>query len=115
MTPRLTAQILVAVLRRLAESEGGTAIVVHRGHERAGGLLVILTERGQERMLAERRTGWEGELTWDTRPLSLESAEKRHSFAEMLQRRKDDDEDLWVLELDVADAERFVAQMSAIG
>ena len=115
MTARLTPQILVAVLRRLAEAEGGSAVVVQRGHDQAGGLLVVLTRRGEATHLVERRTGWEGELSWDARPIESESPENRHSFNAMLQRRIDTDDDLWVLELDIADGERFVAQMDALG
>ena len=115
MSPRLTPQILVAVLRRLAETEGGSAMVLQRGHDQAGGLLVVLTERGEATHLVERRTGWSGELEWDARTVASETAENRQSFASMLQRRKDSDDDLWVIELDIPDGERFVAQMAALG
>lgn len=115
MTARLTPQILVAVLRRLAEAEGGAAVVAQRGHDQAGGLLVVLTERGQSVRTAERRTGWDGELTWDVQLVENESAENRHFFDAMLQCRKESDADLWLLELDIPDAERFVAQMDALG
>lgn len=115
MSARLTTQILVAVLRRMAEAEGGLGVVMNRGHEQAGGLLVVLTERGAECLRLERRTGWNGETNWDVVALDRESAEIRHSQAPMLQRRIDSDPDLWVLELDVANAERFAAQMGTIG
>lgn len=115
MTARLTPQILVAVLRRLAEAEGGAAVVAQRGHDQAGGLFVVLTERGQTVRTAERRTGWDGELTWDVRSNDSETAENSHSFDAMLQRRKKSDADLWVLELDIPNAERFVAQMQELG
>lgn len=115
MTARLTTQILVAVLRQATEREGGTAVILHRGDPQAGGLLVALAERGETRMMLERRTGWEGELAWDRRVVSAESAENRRSESEMLQRRISGDPDVWAIELDIADAERFAAQMDAIG
>ena len=115
MSPRLTPQILVAVLRRLAEAEGGTAAVLQRGQDQAGGLLVVLTERGRPVRTAERRTGWEGELTWDVRVVESESPENRQIFQSMLQRRKDVDGDLWMVELDIPHAERFIPQMAALG
>lgn len=115
MTPRLATGMLVAVLRRLAESEGGTGTVLQRGEATAGGLIAVLAERGATRFSLERRTGWGGELLWDRRVPDGESPENRQSFAGMLHRRMGDDPDCWQIELDVADAERFAAQMTAIG
>ena len=115
MTARLATQMLVSVLRRMAEADGGSAVVVNRGHDQAGGLLVVLAERGEARQRLERRTGWDGETTWDAVALDSESSENRHSHGSMLQRRINADPDLWVLELDIADAERFAAQMGTIG
>ncbi len=115
MTARLTTQILVAVLRRLAEQGGGTATVLRRGDPQAGGLIAVVAQRGDTCFSMERRTGWNGELTWDRRSPDPESAENRRSFDEALRRRLADDPDLWQIELDVADAERFAADMEALG
>ena len=115
MTPRLATGLLVAALRRMAEGAGGTAIVLQRGDATAGGLTVLLTERGEVRFTLERRTGWAGELLWDRREPDGESPENRQSFATMLHRRITDDPDLWQIELDIPDAERFAVQMAAIG
>ena len=115
VTARLTTGILVAALRRMAEREGGTATVLRRGDPRAGGLMAVLAERGRVRFSLERRTGWEGELLWDRREPDSGSAENHRSFEEMLQRRIAADPDLWQIELDIPDAERFAAEMGALG
>ncbi len=115
MTARLTTALLVTALRRMAEGEGGAATVLQRGDEQAGGLLVVLAERGIGRVRLERRTDWDGRLTWDRVALASESPENRRCHEDLLQRRMAGDPDLWGIELDVADAERFAAQMDALG
>ncbi len=115
MTPRLATGMLVGVLRQMAEREGGSGTVLQRGDATAGGLIAVLAERGETRFSLERRTGWAGELLWDRRKPESESAENRQSFSQMLHRRMSDDPDSWQIELDIADAERFAVQMTAIG
>jgi hypothetical protein len=38
-----------------------------------------------------------------------QEAENKREFWEYLDRRKNQDDDLWILELDIPDAERFIA------
>jgi hypothetical protein len=110
--PRLATHVLVSALIRQAEAAGGSAAVLGRGDRDAGGILLVIAERGQPMVLLERqfdpvadRLGWsriDGSHVGDP-----------ESLAQYLVRRRGSDPDLWVLELDTADAERFTARLAA--
>lgn len=64
-------------------------------------------DRGQRLMMLERAMGPDGEDAWR----SSEPAGDDAAQAQMLERRRRTDPDLWVVELDIADPERFVARL----
>lgn len=84
-----------------------------RGDESAGAVLALIAERGSVRLLLERSFDFATEsYRWlATGPDDLESAAIRDAY---LQRRRGSDPDLWLIELDVADAERFAAEMMSV-
>ena len=107
MTDRLPAHLEVASLRRLVEAEGGTAMVLARGERDAGTILVVTQERGAHARLFERMPQLDG-----TRRFTLsrgQSDEDPDDFTRYLDRRRQQDPDCWILEMDVDDAERLVA------
>ena len=99
----------VDALMRRVQAEGGFAAVLARGDDSAGAILLMLTERGNARQLLERTVDLNGGYRWTPcGPQDVESSEARQSY---IQRRRGSDPDLWLIELDVADAERFAAEM----
>ncbi|MEE4201230.1 DUF1491 family protein [Erythrobacter sp.] len=107
MSERLPAHLEVASLRRLAEANGGQAMVLARGERDAGTVLVVTLDRGADARLFERMPQLDG-----TRPFiatKSQDAEKPEEFDEYLDRRRRQDPDIWILEVDIADAERFIA------
>ena len=63
--------------------------------------------RGGDARLFERMSQLDG-----TRPFVVtkeQDTENPYEFMEYWQRRSSQDDDLWVVELDIADAERFIA------
>ena len=45
----------------------------------------------------------------------VKTFENEEQFQRFLERRRKYDPDLWILELDIASAERFAAEMNAVG
>lgn len=109
---RLSSQVLVSSLLRRAEAGGGFGAVLARGDATAGAVMVILTERGARTALLERLLQPDGSYAWRE---SGQAGADAAAFRAMLDRRRKSDPDLWLVELDVADAERFAAEMSAAG
>lgn len=82
-------------------------MVLARGERDAGAILIVAQERGANRRLFERMPQLDG-----TRKFIQSRAtdtEKPRDFDEYLSRRQGQDPDCWILEVDVADAERFIA------
>jgi hypothetical protein len=97
MASRLAAGMLVSALIRRVEQAGGSAMVLARGDASAGALLIQLAERGIAGPLLERRLDMDGHYRWS--PTGPDDAEQRGDY---LARRRKNDPDLWVIELDVA-------------
>ncbi len=111
MEPRLATSVLVSALMRRTESEGGFATVLSKGDPTSGSILLILAEKGRNARVLERALGPAGRYIW--RVALSEAAENKEDFEKFLQRRRRIDPDLWVLELDIASAERFTAELAA--
>ena len=107
MSERLPAHLEVSSMIRLAESNGGFAMVIHKGERDAGTILIVSMFRGTDMRLFERMPQLDG-----TRPFVLtrsQDIEKPNEFDEYLARRRSQDPDIWVLEVDIDDPERFIA------
>ena len=94
-------------------AEGGFATVVRRGDPDSGSLLLLIAERGRHVASLERVLDLDAGYRWE-RTGPAESASSME-IADFLARRARFDEDLWAIELDIADAERFIAETTAAG
>lgn len=103
MAPRLAAGMLVSALIRRAEEAGGSGMVLARGDATAGALLIQLAERGVPGALLERRLDPQGDYRWA--PTGPEADTDRGDY---IARRRRSDPDLWVIEIDAADAMALV-------
>lgn len=109
--PRLASGMLVSALIRRVQAAGGFAAVLHRGDAMAGAIIVECTQRGRAELRIERATGFDGRDGWRL----VETSDETDSVASAtrLQKRLNSDPDLWVIELDIAEAERFAAETIA--
>ena len=112
MSARLASSVLVSALLRRAQDEGGFGAVLAKGDATAGAIAVILAERGTRASFLERQLQPDGSYAWEK---SARALENDRDFQALLDRRRKYDPDLWILELDVASAERFAAEMNAAG
>ncbi len=106
--PRLTSAMLVSALIRRVNAAGGFATVIHRGDNKAGAILVECVERGARDLLLERATALDGSDGWRT--IAQAGADDAAEHANRIAKRRKSDPDLWVIELDIADAQRFAAE-----
>ena len=106
MEARLPAHLEVNGLLRAVAAAGGFATVIAKGERDAGTLLITCCEHGKNYRAYERMPRPEGGRAWTlTRTQDPENPEE---FAAYLERRRRQDSDLWILELDIPDAERFI-------
>lgn len=108
MTPRLTSAMLVSALVRRADAEGGSAMVLAKGDAMSGAILLLLLERGDNPRFVERGIGPDG--TASLLPSGPKDLANESEAVAYWRRRRERDADLWVVELDIAGAERFAAE-----
>ncbi|NLS26883.1 hypothetical protein S2M10_18710 [Sphingomonas sp. S2M10] len=108
MTARLTSAMLVSALVRRADGAGGSAMVLARGDATSGAILLLLLERGADPRFVERGVGPDGVAALlPSGPRVLADEAEASAY---WRRRRERDSDLWVVELDIAGAERFAAE-----
>jgi hypothetical protein len=108
MTPRLTSRMTIDALFRRVRAEGGFATVIARGDETAGAILLLCRARGGVTSLQERTADHNGEYRWTPcGPQDAGADSERDSY---IQRRRAREPDLWLIELDIPDPERFIAE-----
>lgn len=110
MEGRLPAHLEASAILRLAESEGGFATVLAKGEHDAGTILVVTLCRGSDGTLYERMPQLDG--TRKFLAAKRENTENNGEFSEYLARRRAQDPDSWLIEVDIADPERFVARLN---
>ena len=110
---RLRAAVEAGLLIRRAESLAGTGVVVQRGDAERGAILLLVAERGQPVGILERLLTGSGDYRWQ--PTGGGAQADPHRLTLYVDRRRRNDPDLWVIELDIAPAERFIAETIAEG
>ena len=96
----------MAGLIRAVQAAGGFAAVLNKGEREAGTILVVLAEKGGNARLFERVPDAQGGRIWTA--TRAQDTENPFEFGEYLDRRGARDPDLWIIELDIADGERFI-------
>lgn len=84
-------------------------MVTAKGERDAGTILILTIYRGENAVLFEKMPQLDG-----SRPFiaaKQQNPEKTEEIFEYLERRKNQDPDIWILEVDIADGARFVASL----
>lgn len=110
---RLPAHLEASALIRETESLGGFAAVLHRGERDAGTILVVALENGANPSVYERMPSLDGTRNW-TR-VELQDTDNQLFLSDWLERRRNRDPDLWIVELDIAHGERLAAILQSVG
>ena len=105
MTPRLASSIKVSALLRRVNNSGGFGAVLARGDATAGSIAVVIRARAAdaEDVLLSPMFAASGGYEWT--PVVTGQA-----ILSWIERARGRDPDLWVIELDIPDAARFVAE-----
>jgi hypothetical protein len=106
MDSRLPAHLEVSGLIRAVGAAGGFATVLSKGEREAGTILVVCYANGAPMRAFERMPHPDGSRQWTLS--RTQDTDKPYEFQEYLDRRAKQDDDLWIIELDIADAERFI-------
>lgn len=106
MDDRLPAHLEISGLVRAVADGGGFATVLARGERDAGAILAVCCENGAHYRTYERMPQLDGSRKWTL--IKSQDTENTSEFSEYLDRRKRQDGDLWIVELDIAGAERFI-------
>lgn len=105
---RLPTALEAAGLVRSVEAQGGYAAVLRRGDAERGALILFISSRGLPVARLERILGLDGEYQWVQAAADEGESAK---VAKFLAKRARFDADFWALELDVADPQRFIAEI----
>lgn len=110
MTTRLPAHLEVSALIRAVQAQGGFATVIARGEKDAGTILILTMEKGGNGAIYERMPQLDGSRRFER--IKEQDPEKPKELDEYLARRQHQDSDIWIVELDIANAERFIATLT---
>ena len=86
---------------------------MRKGDEQRGSILLFVASRGVHVASLERVLNLDGTYGW--RRVGPSESASSAEIASFLARRARFDEDLWAIELDIADAERFIAETMLTG
>lgn len=91
---------------RAVEAAGGFGAVLHKGEREGGTIIIVLAENGRNQRLFELMPDVEKGRVWTLS--KFQDTENPFEFSNYLDRRAARDPDLWIVELDIADGERFI-------
>jgi hypothetical protein len=108
---RLPSGLEASAIVRRASSQGDFGTVLRKGDPDRGALLLVVSSRGRHVACLERQLGIDGRDLWNS--VGPSESDGSTSLADFLARRTRFDTDLWVIELDVAQPERFIAETTS--
>jgi len=106
LIPRLTTRAWVSALVRRVNAAGDFATVVARGDDTAGAISLLIRRRDGSCAVLARVSQQSGEPAWKI--FVDEPAERVEIVNDYLEKQRRFDPDLWIIELDTANPERFI-------
>jgi len=110
---RLSAAVEVSGLLRRAQADGGFGAVLRKGDADRGALLLVVRNRERHVACLERTLAMDGTYRWERVGPGEDSGPQ--AVTDFLQSRLRFDTDLWLIELDIAQPERFIAETTVTG
>jgi hypothetical protein len=86
---------------------------MRKGDPDRGSLLLFITSRGDHIAVLERVLRADGDYRWQA--ANLPDSASSLEISDFLARRARFDDDLWAIELDIAEPERFIAETTLTG
>lgn len=113
MNDRLSARVEAGAIARRVESEGGFATVLKRGDPNRGVITLLVTQRGRMAGVLERQMAKDFSYRWGE--VDFPDGLDEENWREFVEQKRRFDPDFWLIELDIADAERFIAETIVSG
>jgi hypothetical protein len=110
---RLPAAVEAAGLVRRVAANGDFATIIKKGDPDRGALLLVISSRGRHVACLERVLNLATGYQWQG--VGPPESASSHEISDFLAKRTQFDADLWAIELDIAEAERFIAETTAAG
>ena len=107
--PRLSAEMKVQSLLRLVSQNGGFGAILKKGDRISGTILIQCVEKGVNPKLLENMPSLDGSPNWQQ--IWPQDVEKQQELRDYIAKRFRFDPDIWLIELDIPDAERLIVQM----
>lgn len=82
-------------------------MVLAKGERDAGTILIVTIYRGEGAKLYERMPQLDGTRAFVQ--TKIQDPENKQEFSDYLKRRQNQDPDSWIIEVDIDEAERFIA------
>lgn len=98
---------------RRAQSQGDFAAILRRGDQDSGTITLLVREKGRIAAIVERRL--DPQFTYSWADVSADCPPDEAGWREFLEKKRKFDPDFWAIELDVADAQRFIAETTSAG
>jgi hypothetical protein len=109
MKARPASGLLISALIRRVEASGGHAMVLAKGDATAGAILLVITDRGQTVRVVERMLGLDEVYRWNQ--AGPPNHDEPQALTDYIARRRRNDPDLWVVELESPDAAQIAAEL----
>jgi len=113
MDERLPAHVEAGAILRRVEADGGFGTVLRKGDPDRGTLILLLYRRGEFHGTLERELTADFTYRWAHRTPPEGPSSAR--IDQIVASRERFDPDLWLIELDIAEPERFIAETTASG
>lgn len=113
MAERLPAHVEASAIMRRVEAEGGFATILRKGDPDRGALTLAILRRGEFHGLLERELASDFQYRWTFKPAA--ELPGSNSLGDLIARKARFDADFWLIELDIAEPERFIAETTALG
>jgi hypothetical protein len=110
---RLSASVEATGLIRRVGPAGDFATIIKNGDPDRGALLQVVSSRGRHVGCLERTLDLDGAYRW--RIIGPGESSGSDEIRDFLAKRIRFDADLWAIELDIAEAERFIAETTGLG
>lgn len=107
MAVRLPTHLEIGAILRITRDSGGFATVLAKGDRDAGTILIVSTYRGGEGIIWERLPSLDD--THSFVPIDGQALGSPQDLVDYIGRRTRRDPDLWVIEIEIDDAARFIA------
>ncbi|MFT9099714.1 MAG: DUF1491 family protein [Zymomonas mobilis subsp. pomaceae] len=107
--PRLATHMLIKALLRQMDAAGQSMMILKKGDQEAGGLILMVVEKGIPLFLLERILLENGQYGWGR--VGPKEGTEPEAFRQYLEKRQRFDPDIWLVELEGRQSEALAVTL----